>query len=88
MLNNQHTHSSPIAGLVMEASRGATVSSVLANLLHRAWATFERISKHRKRRRLIRDTRREMAKLDEKTLRDIGWPGRYEQQNPCAREDF
>lgn len=88
MLNNQRTHSSPIAGLVMEASRGSAISSVLTNLMHRVVIAFEKASERRKCRKLIRDTKREMAKLDDNVLRDIGWPGRYEQQNPCAREDF
>ena len=33
MLNNQRTHSSPIVGLVFEASRGNTVAAVLTDLM-------------------------------------------------------
>ena len=88
MLNNQRTHSSPIVGLVFEASRGNTVASVLTDLMNGLVVAIQRANERRKCRKLIRDTRREMDKLDENVLRDIGWPGRYEKQNPCAREDF
>ena len=86
MLNK--AYKSPIAGLVMEASRGTAVTSILVELAQRAVASLNRANERRKCQKLIRETRREMEKLDAITLRDIGWPGRYEQQNPCAREDF
>jgi hypothetical protein len=86
MLNN--AHKSPIAGLVMEASRGTAVTSILVDLAHRTVSAFHRANERRKCRNLIRATRREMEKLDAMTLRDIGWPARYEQQNPCARDQI
>ncbi|MCP4319836.1 MAG: hypothetical protein GY789_28620 [Hyphomicrobiales bacterium] len=88
MLNNQPTQSSPMVGLVMEASRGAVVSSVVTDILHSAVIAVQQANERRKCRKLYRDTKREMAKLNDNVLHDIGWPWRYEEQNPSAREDF
>ena len=88
MLKNQPTHPSPIAGLVMEAARGNAVTALLVELAHRGALALQKAHEDRKCRKLIRETREAVAKLDETTLRDIGWPGRYEHQNPCIRDEF
>ncbi|MCR9135468.1 MAG: hypothetical protein NXI27_05705 [Alphaproteobacteria bacterium] len=38
---------------------------------------FQRIAEHRQRSVLRRKTKAAMGKLDERMLKDIGWPGRY-----------
>lgn len=88
MLKNQSTRHSPISGMVMEASQGSVISSAVSELVQRVIAVLKRANKRRQCRRLIRETYRAMEKLDERTLHDIGWPGRYEQQDPCSRADF
>lgn len=88
MLKNQPTHPSPIAGLVMEAARGNAVTSLLTDVVHRVVLAVHRARENRKCRKLVRETRQAVAKLDDVTLRDIGWPGRYEHQNPCIRDKF
>lgn len=87
MLKNQPTHPSPIAGLVMEAARGTTVTSLLSEWAHRLVLALQKANEDRKCQKLKRETEAAIAELDEFMLRDIGWPGRYERQNPCARKD-
>ena len=88
MLKNQPTHPSPIAGLVMEAARGNAVTTLLSDTAHRIVMAVQKANEDRKCRKLIRETKETIAKLDDVTLRDIGWPGRYENQNPCIRDKF
>ncbi|MEX3009963.1 DUF1127 domain-containing protein [Hoeflea sp. TYP-13] len=88
MLNNQNSYNSPVFGLVMEASRGVAVSTVLTDTVNRTARAVVRWNERRKCKKLYREAKNEIAKLDDHMLRDIGWPGRYEEQNPCMRDDF
>ncbi len=88
MMKNQPTHPSPIAGLVMEAARGTAVTSLLSEWVNRAVLALQRANEDRKCRKVKRETEAAIAELDDFMLRDIGWPGRYESQNPCVGKDL
>ena len=65
MLKNQPTHPSPIAGLVMEAARGNAVTTLLSDTAHRIVMAVQKANEDRKRRKLIRETKETIAKLDD-----------------------
>ncbi len=80
MLNSHVEANDPFAGLDLHERTGSS-RGTLAGLT--AW--FHRRIEQWRCAKLRRETAHAIAKLDDRTLSDIGWPGRFEAQDPCAK---
>ncbi len=76
----------PLAGMIMEAGKGAPVSNLLRDTFRAVAAHFARARRKRHCAQLHRETKIEIAKLSVQIQHDIGWPARYENRK-CVQEN-
>ncbi|WP_136656424.1 hypothetical protein [Nitratireductor sp. XY-223] len=81
MLNNARIENRNPYGVTIVPARhraGTQIVTRLANEIRALW-------KRHQCRRLHRQTEKEIAKLSDQMLRDIGWPARYDKRDSCRR---
>ena len=88
MLNNQHSENSPVVSLAIGARYAAADRSIVASALSQLADAIQRRHQRRKCEKLHRETQRELSGLSDEMLKDIGWPARYEEQNPYIRGSY
>lgn len=87
MSHRQHHMDTSTADGFLHSRRHQDTVGLPARIVDRLFSLPRRIAEHHRRTVLRRQTMDAMGKLDERMLKDVGWPGHYNPEGMRQPED-